>query len=109
MLRVAQASRKLALLSNETRAAALRHRGRARKRIRIDSSQPTRKTVPLRKSSYPPEKWSPALFSRLRMKENGIAEMSSRVREVANLPDPLGKRLAATELDRLILLKESCR
>jgi glutamate-5-semialdehyde dehydrogenase len=50
-----------------------------------------------------------ALFSRLRIKERGIAEMATRVREVANLPDPLGKRLATTELDQgLILSKESC-
>jgi len=50
-----------------------------------------------------------ALFSRLRIKENGIAEMAARICEVANLPDPLGKRLAATELDQgLILHKESC-
>ncbi len=52
---------------------------------------------------------SQALFSRLRIKESGIAEMAARVREVANLSDPLGKRLAATELDEgLILYKESC-
>jgi glutamate-5-semialdehyde dehydrogenase len=49
------------------------------------------------------------LFSRLRIKDSGIAEMAARVREVANLPDPLGKRLAVTELDQgLILRKESC-
>jgi glutamate-5-semialdehyde dehydrogenase len=54
-------------------------------------------------------KMTPALLSRLRIKESGIAEMAARVREVANLPDPLGKRLAATELDEgLILHKESC-
>jgi glutamate-5-semialdehyde dehydrogenase len=35
--------------------------------------------------------------------------MAARVREVANLPDPLGKRLAATSLDDgLILQKETC-
>ena len=35
--------------------------------------------------------------------------MADRVREVANLPDPLGKRLSVTELDKdLILEKESC-
>jgi glutamate-5-semialdehyde dehydrogenase len=56
-----------------------------------------------------PGKMTPALLSRLRIKESGIAEMAARVREVANLPDPLGKRLAATELDEgLILHKESC-
>jgi glutamate-5-semialdehyde dehydrogenase len=52
---------------------------------------------------------TPALLSRLWIKESGIAEMAARVREVANLPDPVGKRLAATELDEgLILNKESC-
>ena len=52
---------------------------------------------------------TPALLSRLRIKESGISEMAARVREVANLPDPLGKRLATTELDQgLILQKESC-
>jgi glutamate-5-semialdehyde dehydrogenase len=50
-----------------------------------------------------------ALFSRLRIKETGIREMAARVREVAKLPDPLGKRLGATSLDDgLILQKESC-
>jgi glutamate-5-semialdehyde dehydrogenase len=50
-----------------------------------------------------------ALFSRLRIKPSGIGEMAARVREVANLSDPLGKRLAVTELDQgLILHKESC-
>ena len=49
------------------------------------------------------------LFSRLRIKDRSIIEMAARVREVANLADPLGKRLAVTELDEdLILEKESC-
>src|SRR5260370_35325486 len=35
--------------------------------------------------------------------------MATRVRDVARLPDPLGRRLAATELDDgLVLYKESC-
>jgi glutamate-5-semialdehyde dehydrogenase len=52
---------------------------------------------------------SPAMFSRLCVKPRGIAEMAERVREVAHLVDPLGRRLAATELDNgLILYKESC-
>src|SRR5438445_13081185 len=49
------------------------------------------------------------MLLRLRINERGITEMSASIREVANLPDPLGKRLAATELDQgLILHKESC-
>ena len=54
-------------------------------------------------------KMSSAMLARLRVKESGIAQMSRQVREVASLPDPLGKRLAATELDTgLVLVKESC-
>src|SRR2546429_4968381 len=35
--------------------------------------------------------------------------MAARVRDVARLPDPLGQRLAATELDdNLVLYKETC-
>ena len=52
---------------------------------------------------------SQAIFERLRMSEHGIAQMARSVREVAALPDPLGRRLAVTELDdRLTLYKESC-
>ncbi|PYT79541.1 MAG: glutamate-5-semialdehyde dehydrogenase [Acidobacteria bacterium] len=54
-------------------------------------------------------KMSAAMFARLRVKAKGIEEMAARVRDVARLPDPLGRRLAATELDDgLVLHKESC-
>ncbi len=52
---------------------------------------------------------SAAMFQRLRVGERGIEEMAARVRGVASLPDPLGRRLASTELDDgLVLVKESC-
>lgn len=52
---------------------------------------------------------SPAMFARLRVTERGVAQMARQVREVAQLPDPLGRRLSATELDDgLELYKESC-
>jgi glutamate-5-semialdehyde dehydrogenase len=52
---------------------------------------------------------SRAMFARLRTTERGIAEMALRVREVADLPDPLHRRLSAMELDNdLILYKETC-
>jgi glutamate-5-semialdehyde dehydrogenase len=52
---------------------------------------------------------SAALFSRLRVTERGVAEMASRVRDVAGLPDPVGRRLSTTELDEgLVLYKVSC-
>lgn len=52
---------------------------------------------------------SSALFARLQVGERGVAEMSSRVRDVAKLSDPVGRRLGAIELDQgLVLYKESC-
>src|SRR3981081_2813867 len=52
---------------------------------------------------------SRTMFARLRRTELGFLEMAERVRDVARLPDPLHRRLAATELDdHLVLYKESC-
>lgn len=54
-------------------------------------------------------KMSNAMFSRLRVTSQTIADMAQRLREVAALPDPLGRRLSATELDDgLTLYKETC-
>ncbi len=54
-------------------------------------------------------KMTSAMLARLRVNERGIAQMAKQVRGVAALEDPLGKRLAATELDHgLVLIKESC-
>ena len=51
-------------------------------------------------------KMSPAMLARLHVNARGIKEM---VRELARLADPLGQRLAATELDdNLVLYKETC-
>ena len=52
---------------------------------------------------------SRAIYERLRISEREIAQMARSVREVAALPDPLGRLLAVTELDDgLTLYKESC-
>ncbi|MDE3109963.1 MAG: glutamate-5-semialdehyde dehydrogenase [Acidobacteriota bacterium] len=54
-------------------------------------------------------KMTSALLARLRVTDRGIAQMAKQVREVAALTDPVGQRLAATELDHdLVLMKESC-
>ncbi|MGA9882295.1 MAG: glutamate-5-semialdehyde dehydrogenase [Candidatus Acidiferrales bacterium] len=54
-------------------------------------------------------KMTSAMLARLHVTVRGIAQMAKQVREVAALSDPLGKRLAATELDNgLLLIKESC-
>jgi len=105
-----EASRKLALLSGEARkstllavADALEENG---ERILAANAKDCAAAEKLLSTG----EMTAALFSRLRIKANGgVAEMAARVREVANLPDPLGKRLAVTELDQgLILHKESC-
>jgi glutamate-5-semialdehyde dehydrogenase len=54
-------------------------------------------------------KMSAATFARLGTGEKGLAEMAARIREVAALPDPLGRVLSTTELDAgLTLRKVSC-
>ncbi len=54
-------------------------------------------------------KMSKALFKRLQTSEQGVREMADRIKEVAALPDPLGRDLAVTMLDdRLVLHKVSC-
>ena len=104
-----EAARKLALLSDEKRRAALlaiadglEENG---ERILVANA----KDCEAAKKLLSTGEMTQALFSRLRIKEKGISEMAARVREVANLPDPLGKRLAATSLDDgLTLQKETC-
>ena len=52
---------------------------------------------------------SPSLFARLETSEGGIQEMAARVRQVANLPDPIGRIISTTTVDDgLILEKVSC-
>ncbi|MGH9690772.1 MAG: glutamate-5-semialdehyde dehydrogenase [Candidatus Acidiferrales bacterium] len=52
---------------------------------------------------------SRATFARLKVTDRGVTQMAAQVRGVAQLADPLGRRLAATELDDgLQLYKETC-
>ncbi|MGA3295376.1 MAG: glutamate-5-semialdehyde dehydrogenase [Candidatus Acidiferrales bacterium] len=107
--RARAASRHLAKLSAEARsevllaaAQAIEQNGR---RILEANAADCRAAEP----AVAAGKMSSAMFARLRVKESGIAQMATQVREVARLEDPLGRRLAATELDEgLVLYKESC-
>jgi glutamate-5-semialdehyde dehydrogenase len=49
---------------------------------------------------------SQPLFKRLKTSESGVREMAMRVRDVAALPDPLGRVLATTELDEGLTLEK---
>lgn len=103
------ASRKLALLSSEARTTALLAIADALEQNSARILAANARDCAAADSLVSSGEMSQALFARLRIKENGVAEMAARVREVANLPDPLGKRLSAMELDDgLVLHKESC-
>jgi len=107
--RARASSRHLARLSNDGRnevlaAAAKAIKGGAQ-RILDSNERDCRAAEPLVASG----KMSPAMFARLRVTGRGIEEMAARVSDVARLPDPLGRKLATTELDdHLVLYKETC-
>ncbi len=107
--RARDASRSLARLSNDLRNEVLLAAAKAIEnnatRILEANAEDCRAAEPAVSAGA----MSAAMFARLRVKETGIAEMAARVRDVARLPDPIGRRLAATELDDgLVLYKESC-
>jgi glutamate-5-semialdehyde dehydrogenase len=104
-----EASRKLALLSDETRKATLLAIAEALEGNAERILAANAKDCAAAEKLLSTGEMTQALFSRLRIKGTGIGEMAARLREVANLPDPLGKSFAVTELDQgLILHKESC-
>ena len=103
------ASRKLAILSEEKRNRALQA---AAKRLEANSAKilaANAEDVQAAEELVRTGKMPAAMLARLRVTETSIGEMAERVRGVAQLPDPLGRRLAVTEMDEgLVLTKESC-
>jgi len=103
------ASRKLAILSEEERNRALQA---AAERLEANSAKilaANAEDVQAAEELVRTGKVPAAMLARLRVTEKSIGEMAERVRGVAQLPDPLGRRLAVTEMDEgLVLTKESC-
>ncbi len=103
------ASRKLAVLSEETRNRVLQN---AAERLEENSARilaANQEDVRAAEELLGAEKMSAAILARLRVTEKSVREMAEKVRGVARLPDPLGRRLAVTEMDKgLVLSKESC-
>src|SRR5262245_48854543 len=93
------ASRKLAALSEGTRNGALETTAKRLEenatRIVSANQEDVRAGAELVRAG----KMSAAMLARLRVTEKGVHEMAERVRGVARLPDPLGRRVAVTELD----------
>lgn len=107
--RARASSRHLARLSNDVRNEILMAAAKAiesgAERILDSNERDCRGAESLVASG----KMSAAMFARLRVTAKGIEEMAARVGDVARLPDPLGRKLATTELDdNLVLHKESC-
>src|SRR5437660_303975 len=108
-MRARVASRQLAKLSNDCRNEILTKAAKTieenAQRILDSNALDCRAAQP----AVAAGKMSPSMFARLRLIPRSIEEMATRVRDVARLPDPLGRRIAATELDEnLILYKETC-
>ena len=107
--RARAASRQLAKLSAETRNEVLMAAAQALEQGAARILEANERDSRAAHEAVTAGKMSSAMFARLRVTERGIAQMATQVREVARLEDPLGRRLAATELDdKLVLYKESC-
>src|SRR6267143_4417230 len=107
--RARAAARLLALLPGARRAAALKAAAYAIEQRKVEILVANQRDCHDAAHAIEAGQMSSALFKRLQTNEQGIAAMSRCVLDVARLPDPLGRQLAATELDDgLILYKESC-
>lgn len=107
--RARAAARLLAIVPGERRDAALEAAAEAIAARKAEILAANQRDCEQALRAVSSGQMKPALFERLRITEQSIRQMAAGVREVAALPDPLGRRLAVTELDdRLTLHKESC-
>src|SRR5258708_9791567 len=107
--RAKAAARLLALLPGDRRDTALKAADHAIEQRKLEILVANQRDCHDAARTAESGKMSPALFKRLQINERSIAAMSRCVLDVARLPDPLGRQLAATELDDgLTLYKESC-
>jgi glutamate-5-semialdehyde dehydrogenase len=103
------AARKLSLLSNDARNAALLEVAKRTEQNAVRILAANAEDCKTAEEFVRSGKLSAAAFARLRVTEKTIREMVERLEEVSRLEDPIGKRLATTELDEgLTLYKESC-
>lgn len=107
--RARESSRLLARLSEERRNTILSATADAVESARAQILEANAVDCRAAEPNIAAAKMSSAMFKRLRVTEDSVAEMAMRVREVATLPDPLGRTLMSTELDdNLTLFRESC-
>ena len=107
--RARAAARALARLSAESRNTVLMAEAKAIEDNRERILAANERDCSAAESAVAAGSMSQAMFARLRTTDRGIAQMAAQIRGVAQLADPLGRRLAATELDDgLVLYKETC-
>ena len=94
-----KASRVLAPLSEATRNAALEAMAAALEAAGAKLIAANEEDLHVAESLHGDEKLSAATLSRLKLTEAKLAEMVDQVRSVKALPDPLGRKLDAIELD----------
>jgi glutamate-5-semialdehyde dehydrogenase len=94
-----RASRRLAPLSEDVRNAALEAMAAALEANQALLLAANAEDLRLAASMAGEEKLAPATLSRLQLNAAKLAEMVEQVRSVKALPDPLGRRLDAIELD----------
>ena len=107
--RAREASRALARLSADRRNAILAAGADAVAAARAQIVEANEQDCQAARAAVDAREMSAAMFKRLRVTQDGVAEMARHVREVAALADPLGRTLLSTELDdNLTLVRESC-
>lgn len=107
--RAKAAARQLALLPGDRREAALRAAAYAIEQRKLEILVANQRDCHDAARAVEAGQMSRALFKRLQINGQGIEAMARCVLDLAALPDPLGRKLAATELDDgLTLYKESC-
>jgi len=103
------ASRKLASLSEEQRNQALQVAAECLEENEGQIVAANAEDVHAAERLAHEGKLSAAMLARLRVSEKTVADMAEKVRSVVRLPDPLGRKLSAMELDQgLVLTKETC-
>ena len=94
--RARAASRSLARLSNEQRNETLLALARAIEESGQRILEANEKDCRAAEAAVAAGEMSSSMLERLRVGERGVAGMAARIRDVVRLPDPLGRRLAAT-------------
>jgi glutamate-5-semialdehyde dehydrogenase len=103
------ASRTLAMLSDDARRAALSSAADSLLASRADILRANERDVIAAVRAVEAGQLTRSMLARLKTSEAGINDMAARVRDVANLPDPINQLLSTTELDDdLRLEKRTC-